>query len=470
MSANKYLEKRYQTWHFVKDVPLALRDSLGKKRFVLSLKTHDLHQARLRRPHAEIAFQKAIEQAARVPAADALVKIGLEYRTDLTRIDHADVTELRARLKASDPEHWRDPHRDDQELGARAKVRINAEWAIGDHADHLRDTLGDDAASLLHDVAYGRATPLGHHVEAWLTEGGTKGPLRERTKLQYRADIQRLIRWLETTHRPATVEAVTEAVAGHFITETMVGLKVDPATANRWITAVSSYWRWLRKRAGVKANPWTGQRVAKPSKVRGESKRSFTDAEVAALMAGNAGTELNDLMRVAALSGMRLGEIYALTVADTADGWFDLRRSKTPAGQRRVPVHGDLATIVTRRTTGKPTAAFLFHEAGDPDSRGERSAAASKRFARYRRAVNVHAKRDASRYSDVDFHSFRRWFVTKARQAGHDRAAVAAVVGHEAGNLTDDVYSAGPTDAQRRAVVQSVRLPCGNLGDGPRSL
>ncbi len=36
---------------------------------------------------------------------------------------------------------------------------------------------------------------------------------------------------------------------------------------------------------------------------------------------------------------------------------------------------------------------------------------------------------------------------------------VAGVVGHEVGNITDDVYSSGPSDAVRRAVVEAVRLP-----------
>jgi hypothetical protein len=49
-------------------------------------------------------------------------------------------------------------------------------------------------------------------------------------------------------------------------------------------------------------------------------------------------------------------------------------------------------------------------------------------------------------------------FVTKARH-GFDRAVVAAIVGHEAGNLTDDVYSGGPTDAAKVACVASVCLP-----------
>lgn len=89
----------------------------------------------------------------------------------------------------------------------------------------------------------------------------------------------------------------------------------------------------------------------------------------------------------------------------------------------------------------------------------ERSAAASKRFGRYRKAIGAHDPRAGRRASAVDLHSLRRWFRSTARNAGQDRAMVAGVVGHEVGNITDDVYSSGPSDAVRRAVVEAVRLP-----------
>lgn len=44
-----------------------------------------------------------------------------------------------------------------------------------------------------------------------------------------------------------------------------------------------------------------------------------------------------------------------------------------------------------------------------------------------------------------------RWFVTKARSARMDPATVASVVGHDAGNITDDVHSGGPDEALLRA-------------------
>ena len=83
----------------------------------------------------------------------------------------------------------------------------------------------------------------------------------------------------------------------------------------------------------------------------------------------------------------------------------------------------------------------------------------SKRFGRYRQAQGVHERAEGTRHSAVDFHSLRRWFVTTARNAQQDRAVVAAVVGHEVGNLTDDVYHGGPNESLLRACLEAVRLP-----------
>ena len=53
--------------------------------------------------------------------------------------------------------------------------------------------------------------------------------------------------------------------------------------------------------------------------------------------------------------------------------------------------------------------------------------------------AGVHERTEGKRYSRVDFHSWRGWFIAKARNAGIDGATVAAIVGHLAGSLTDDI-------------------------------
>ena len=59
----------------------------------------------------------------------------------------------------------------------------------------------------------------------------------------------------------------------------------------------------------------------------------------------------------------------------------------------------------------------------------------------------------------MNFHSFRRWFVTKAEQAGNQESLIAATIGHKRQGITLGVYSAGPLLEQVRAVVESVQLP-----------
>jgi integrase len=59
----------------------------------------------------------------------------------------------------------------------------------------------------------------------------------------------------------------------------------------------------------------------------------------------------------------------------------------------------------------------------------------------------------------VDFHSFRRWFITKAEQAEQPVHFIEALVGHKRPGMTLGRYSAGPLMAQFRAVVEAVTLP-----------
>lgn len=456
-----YLNQRHgqPTWHFERDFPAPLREVIGQRRLVKSLGTHDLAMARSLRAEALAEWERTVREARAKTGTNDLVERGLAWRKRMERISAGDRRAI-VNSFGTDPS-WQYAGPDRPPLTEQEAAAGYTDHALDALADDLRDSgRGPDAAVLL-DVAYGRATPLLHYVDAWLAEGGRKGPLQPRTALQYRSDLARLDTWCRAAGIPVTVEAITPRIAGRYITETMVAREVDPNTGNRWISAASTYWRWMGRRAGVEANPWTNQSLAKAAAHRtGErAKRPFTDGEMALLLSGDPGEEMADAIRVAALSGMRREEVYRLTVADCAAGWFDVRESKTAAGVRRVPVHSGLSAIVARRVDGKAARDFLFHEAGVVRPNRQRSDAMGKRFGRYRQAQGVHSAREDRRQSAVDFHSLRRWFITTARNARQDRAMVAAVVGHEAGNITDDVYSAGPSDDLRKAVVESVKLP-----------
>ena len=61
------------------------------------------------------------------------------------------------------------------------------------------------------------------------------------------------------------------------------------------------------------------------------------------------------------------------------------------------------------------------------------------------------------------FHSTRKWFITQCERTGVPEHFTATLVGHHsarsANKLTYGLYSAGISDAQKREIVEGVRVP-----------
>ena len=319
----RWLQKRHLTYFAVMEVPRGLRERLGKRRLLKSLGTEEHHIAVLRRHQALADFQKQFEAAGRDAGAASVADEALEWREHLQRAERTGYAAYAADAPIA---------ADGRPVGDPRYLRWLAVSELEDAAEAIEDKHGLEAAKTFVGVAQGTATPLLMHLDAWLREGGVKGPLNPRTVAQYRSDLATLADWAKRCGVVA-VEGFTDQVAGRFVTEELVSKGVHWATGNRKITAASAYWRWLRKRAGVKSNPWAGQSLSKGQAHRtGRSKRPFTDAEVAALLAGGADAELADAMRVAALSGMRIEEI---TAWKSPTARMDGSRS---AERRRAPV------------------------------------------------------------------------------------------------------------------------------------
>jgi len=332
----------------------------------------------------------------------------------------------------------------------------------------------EERASLLVDLVTGRRVPVGAELERFLEDkrGRAGGPLSSRYVSRIRRAVRGLSAWL-AQRGGDNVAAVTRYEAGLYAEH--LGRTCNTAqTASSLITALSSYWRWMVKRGAATENPWKDQTPETRTSPQDADKRPYTDDEIKRLLSGETYSTLHDMMRIAALSGMRINEIGRLTVADCAGSVFNIREAKTAAGIRRVPIHPALKRIVARRSKGKGGDAFLIEElSARKDHTTDRAAKASERFTAYRRDLGMDERKDGQRQSNIDFHSFRRWFVTKAEEAGQPPHIISAVVGHAEGRqgMTLGLYSGGPSEAQMRAVVESVKLPRGapaDKHDGPR--
>jgi integrase len=327
---------------------------------------------------------------------------------------------------------------------------------------YLYDPQREAQASTFADMAMGRATPIGHHHAAYLSYSNTKA----RTQGDSRRAIAFLTEWCGRAGVAATLEAISrkEALRFYDALPKLPGAPPSPVTLTKYTGRLGRYWHWLQHRELVEHNPWTGLKFTMPQTPHDELERAFKDDEVRSLLTGSASPAMQDLMRVAALTGARLEAIVDLRARDVdlKAMTVTFKPQKKERGPRTVPLNSNLRGIFERRLRGRSGADDLWPEypvPRDSTSQRERSFAASREFTEYRRRVGVDETVPGKRRSLVNFHSWRRWFCTKAEQADQPEHLIAACVGHRRAGMTLGRYSSGPMLEQMRRLVEAVKLP-----------
>jgi len=320
------------------------------------------------------------------------------------------------------------------------------------HEDALRRS-ADFAA-----VALATATPIAAHHADFIKR--TK--IKERSLKDDTRALQILLKWCVERGIEPYLERITTKVAVRFVDEIEDYTGLGWASCTKYIGRLRAYWKHLVKRTPIETNVWVGLSLNKPTTEPDEEERPFTEAEVQRLFMGTSDRAMLDVMLVAALTGARLDAVIDLRVGECIDGWFTFKPQKKEKTFRDVPIHPDLREVVVRRAEGKSFDEDLFPEWPGPRAKGsvrERSSYFSKRFTKYRRDLGVDDVVEGRRRSLVNFHSFRRWFITKAERAGVDGDLLAAIVGHKRSGLTLGRYSAGPEMKAAKIAVAKVRLP-----------
>ncbi len=457
----QYLAQHHGAWRVSLNVPRDLQATLGRSKIHRGLGTDSLAEANRLKGAVVTELRTMFAETRKAMAAPAPdMQDGVSQGLDLRR--------------------WVDEAEDDDE-------RAHREHVLSDYLDHIRgreigtnprsgepvfDPDRESRAGLIASVASGRETP----IDSLVSEYHTQNPqFKERTKGDDTRAVRYLIRWCETTKTRATIESIGRRQAGRFVGDLPAltdGAKsrgrMANRTANKYVSRLSSYWKWLKSRGYAKSNPWAGQSLAEPRPKTGEVERPFTDDEIKTLMQGEPSASwMKPLMMIAALTGARIDAIVSLRLADIDNGCFRFKPMKKERGPRLVPIHSALEAIVAELCAGKKASQDLFTRADGtprfpefgPGDQRERSMPASKAFTHYRRKLRVDEVVDGKARSLVNFHSFRRWFSTKAEEAGQPIHVIEAVTGHTRQGTMLDRYSAGPSLEQRRACVEAVRPP-----------
>lgn len=307
-------------------------------------------------------------------------------------------------------------------------------------------------------IARKEATPIALHHEAFMKTLRIK----PRSLTDDVRALAILLDWCRSVGVDPYLERIDIRTAVRFMDDIGTFADLGWASSTKYLGRLKRYWAYLLKRAVVADNPWVHCRLEKPEEDAENEERAFTDVEVQRLLMGSPRPGMMDVMLVAALTGARLDAVIDLRVGECADGWFTFKAQKKEKRARDVPIHPALKQIVAARVKGKAAEEDLFPEWPEPKAKGsmrERSSYFSKRFTLYRRNLGVADVIEGKRRSLVNFHSWRRWFITKMERAGVNGDLIAAIVGHKRSGLTLGRYSEGPEMQAAKAAIAKVRLP-----------
>ncbi|WP_238298503.1 tyrosine-type recombinase/integrase [Methylobacterium soli] len=451
----EYLELHGTQWRVSVAVPAEARRVVGTGRLRHPLGTDSLRTANLlKKPHVE-RFKRRIAEA--VASMRGPSKTELRVAIDLGKI----AAKLRREGSA---EEWQAFSEVVYEQQAEIRYK-DAKWiTLEDPEDgpfEAEEARPEQArkADTFSDVAYGRATPIDILHADYLAQLD----VTPRTKADDERALKFLLQWCAEQKVPATLERIDKKQAYAFADSLKATSGHKPVTLNKYLGRLSSYWQFLINRTdAVVQNVFEGVTVRKPKKRAAEKERPFTNREVADLLLGPATPHMHDLMMIGALTGARLNAIVELKVSDVRHKCLFFNPQKKESAGRFVPIHPDLAPVIERRIAGKAHGDDLFPEWPPVKKAGsmrERSFKTSNHFTEYRRTVGVADVVGSSRRSRVNFHSFRRWFISRMQQAGVAPDLISGIVGHANGSITLDVYSEGPEMRAARRAMPKLRLP-----------
>jgi integrase len=229
------------------------------------------------------------------------------------------------------------------------------------------------------------------------------------------------------------------------------GYTLAPQTQARIWKHMLQVLDWCVEQGELSTNPWEHLTIREKPEVYPHTV--LTDEQVVTLLKAK-DRVLSSALLFGLLTGMRSGEICGLLASNIISkgnlGRFvriqpnEFRQLKSKAAEREVPLHTKLEQLLD---TSLPQQGRLF-----PTLSVDKVV---KAYAKLRIAY--------PNLTGTVFHSTRKWFITQCERTGVPEHYTATLVGHHsarsANKLTYALYSGGISDAQKREIVDGIRLP-----------
>ncbi|MBB3944091.1 integrase [Rhizobium skierniewicense] len=436
---------------------------IGKTRLKRSLETHSQAEAE-RRKHAIVAEFLVMIEAARAGRLPKALVTGIAAAPSMSSKELTSLAlDLRANLQSQEGDSEAVELETEGIYQVADKIR-GQEVGVDEETDNpIFDRQSAEKAGQFLRVALGKETPVREPLDLFHAQVKWS----PRTKSDSSRAITALEDWCEESRVPFVIEAITRRRAGQFIGDLAASTErpLTNRTINKYLSCLSQFWVWLEKRGYIEldSSPWSRQSLPKVQPSEDEKERPFTDDEVIRLFKAEPNQPyLKDVMLIGALTGARIDAIVSLRRKDIGDeGTIRFKRQKRERYSRQVPIHSALKSTIDRLVKGKQMDDALFPECPPipPDTVQERSMPAVKAFTYFRRSQGVVDAVEGKRRERVNFHSFRRWFITKAIQAGQQELVVQIVVGQKPQSVAASVYLGGLTMEQMAQCVEAVKLP-----------
>ncbi|WP_434729834.1 DUF6538 domain-containing protein [Rhizobium binae] len=450
-------------WRVSVPVPRGLVKTVGKTRLKRSLETHSQAEAE-RRKHAVVAEFFAMIEAARTGRLPKAVVTGVAAAPSMASSELTSLAlDLRASLQSQEAGSEAFELETDGIYQVADKIRGQEVGADEETDSPIFDRQSEEKAGQFLRVALGKETPVREPLNLFHAQVKWS----PRTKSDSSRAITALEDWCKENRFPFVIEGITRRRAGQFIGDLAASTErpLTNRTINKYLSCLSQFWIWLEKRGYIEldSSPWSRQSLPKVQPSEDEKERPFTDDEMVRLFKAESNQSyLKDVMLIGALTGARIDAIVSLRRKDISDeGTIRFKRQKRERYSRQVPIHSALKSTIERLVEGKQMDDDLFPECPPvaPDTVQERSMPAVKAFTYYRRTLGVVEPVEGKRRERVNFHSFRRWFITKAIQAGQQELVVQIVVGQKPQSVAASVYLGGLTVKQMTECVEAVKLP-----------
>ena len=229
------------------------------------------------------------------------------------------------------------------------------------------------------------------------------------------------------------------------------GHTLVPQTRGRIWKHMLHVFDWCVEQGELSTNPWEHLTIREKPEVY--PHKVLTDHQVVTLLQAK-DRVLSSALLFGLLTGMRSGEICGFMASDVTQkgnlGRFiriqpnEVRQLKSKAAEREVPLHTKLEQLLD---TALPKQGRLF-----PTLTVDKVV---KAYAKLRQTYPT--------LTGTVFHSTRKWFITQCERTGVPEHYTATLVGHHsarsANKLTYALYSGGISDAQKREIVDGIRLP-----------